>query len=341
MTSVPTEVFDHLERHHGIISHAQLTELGCSRHDIRRLVRDGRLELVLQGAYRLRGHPLTELGRIVAVCTAHPTCAISGLTAGRLWGLRRLPAVARVAVGGQRIEPVHVLAPPHSQPTVVRWVTPYRTAAIHWTDDVQTRDDGVRLTGRARTALDLARHVDDVDLLSIIEQTMHDGGLSIDVLRRVAADWLSPRRPFVRRFLGALDRVLDGGPAESHPEVVLGDALARAGVRGIERQFGIDLPGYGLARFDLAIPQHRWAIEVDVFPTHRETSGRRRDELRDRAAVRLGWIVSRLEPSDVGAGLPSTVDRLVAMWHRLGGARHPPLADPRSGTTGWTSDTTG
>jgi very-short-patch-repair endonuclease len=192
---------------------------------------------------------------------------------------------------------VHVLAPPASQPSIEPWVVPYRTRAFH-PSDVVHRTDGIRHTGRARTALDLARFVGPTDLLSIVEQTMHDGRLDDADLRRVAIDWWTPRRPFVRRFLETLDERLRGGPAESHGETVLGDALRSAGVRGLERQYRIDLPGYGPARFDLAVPDARLAIEVDLHPTHHETTGQRRDEARDRAAAVVDWTVRRIVERD-------------------------------------------
>ena len=54
----------------------------------------------------------------------------------------------------------------------------------------------------------------------------------------------------------------------------------------------ITLPGYGAARFDMAIPPLRWALEVDLHPEHRTPEGRARDSLRDVAAEGLGWGAS-------------------------------------------------
>lgn len=294
----------HFESHHGVASSRDLADLGLSSHAIRTLVAAGNLESILPNAYRLPAVPFDEPARCAAVCAAHPEVVISGPTAGRLWDLRRLPPDRRI----------HVLAPPASQPTVVSWVVPYRTAAFHH-DDVHVRADGIRVTGRARTALDLARTLPPADLLSVIEQAMHDGRLTPDEMRRVAVDWISPRRPWLRRYLGVLDRRVSGGAAESHYEVMLGDALTAAGIRGLVRQFVIDLPGYGPARFDLAVPRLRWAIEVDVFPTHQETAGRDADSWRDRAAREVGWIVDRVIRSDFGDSMAGTVGRLVTAHH--------------------------
>lgn len=317
MRAIPPQVLDFLESHHGIVSTDQLAGLGCRPTDVRALVRTGLLEQVLQGAYRARGQPLSRHGRLLAVCVAHPNGVVGGPSAGSWWGFRRLPPVARVVEDGDLIDPVYVIVPPHSNPTVRRWVTPYRTAAIHPDVDIVELPDGLRVTSRARTVLDLARFVDDVDLLSMIEQAMSDGSVSLGEMYAVASDWLSPRRGWVTRFLRTLDRVLDGGAAESHHETVLGDALRAAGLTGLVRQLDVDLPGYGAARFDVAVPRLAWAIEVDVFPTHAETAGAERDRQRDRASVAAGWTVTRVGPEGFGAALPSTVERLLGVARDL------------------------
>ena len=276
-----------LARQHGTISVEQLLGIGISLRDLRQLQHAGDLELVLRGAYRTPSAPITEASRSAAVCLARPDVAIAGPTAGRLWGLRRLPPDRRI----------HVIAPPASNPAIARWVVPYRTDARH-EHDIVMRDDGIRITSRARTALDLARWLEPDDLLSVIEQVMRDGRLSDDDLLSVAADWLSPQRPWLRTFLRALDRRLPGGPAESHPEVRVANALRAVGVRGLVRQQTVELPGYGQVRFDLAVPELRWAIEVDLHPTHGESMGIASDDRRDSAAAAIGWVTTRISEHD-------------------------------------------
>lgn len=269
---------------HGLASVEQLQAAGLTRRQLKRLEAHGAIVRVHNGAYRSPSVALDELGRCAAVCLARPSTVIAGPTAGRLWALRRLPPDHRV----------HVLAPPASNPCVAPWVRPYRTEAFH-SHDVVRRADGIRVTSRARTALDLARWLGPTDLLSVIEQVMHDGNLVEADLFEVVADWISPQRPWASKFLRQLDRRLPGAAAESHPEVRVTDALVGLGVSGLVRQFRIDLPGYGPARFDLAVPDLRWAIEVDVHPRHEETEGRSSDQRRDVAALALGWDTTRIE----------------------------------------------
>ncbi len=302
MAIFTTESLEFLRTHHGVATSSELAACGLSASAIRSLREAGNLVGVVKGVWRIPATTLDEAARCAALCAAHPELAVSGPTAGRLWGLRRLP----------RDQRVHVIAPPASHPSLAPWVVPYRTAAIHHADVVR-RPDGIAVTSRARTALDLARWVGPTDLLSIIEQVLHDGHLTDGDLRDVAVDWMSRQRPWVRRFLELLDGRLRGGPAESHGETVLGDSLAAAGLVGLERQFRIDLPGYGPARFDLAVPSVRLAIEVDLYPTHAETAGRRRDADRDAAAKRIDWRVERVLADHFGANLPSTAQRLARL----------------------------
>jgi len=305
MTQFTRAALAHFGTHHGIASISDLENAGLSRYAIRSLVRAGSLELVLQGAYRLPAVPLDEIGRCAAVCAAHADVIVSGPTAGRIWGFRQLPRDHRI----------HLLVPPTSQRTIAGWVQPYRTSAFH-PEDVVVRSDGISVTSRQRTVLDLARTLDPMSLLSVAEQAMSDGHLGSDDMRRVAIDWLSPRRPWLRSYLEVLDQRLSGGAADSHYEVLLGDALKRAGIGGLVRQHSINLPGYGPALFDLAVPQLRWAIEIDVFPTHFETAGRGSDKWRDRSANKVGWSVARVVQADFGSSLEATVGRLLAAYRQ-------------------------
>jgi very-short-patch-repair endonuclease len=296
----------HFAEHHGIASIDQLIACGLTFDRIQRIRQDGGLDLVLPGAYRTPSAPFGELARCAAVSIAHPEVAVAGPTAGRLWGFRRIPNDPRI----------HIVAPPRSHPTRTPWVVPYRTAAIH-EHDVVERGDGIRLTSRSRTAFDLARFVTPLDLRSIIEQAMRDGCHTDAEMYDVAVDWLSPRRPWARCFLEQLERRVRGGAAESHYELLLGEALETSGISGLVRQYAVVLPHYGAARFDLAVPELKWAIEIDVHPTHETSIGIRSDAKRDHAAQSIGWVVSRVVKAGFGAEVPASVDDLIGIYESL------------------------
>jgi hypothetical protein len=291
---------------HGVASVEQLRQSGLSTRQIELLADAGALELVLRGAYRSPSRTFDAIARCSSVCLARPRAVIAGPSAGRLWGFRGLPHDRRI----------HVIVPPASNPAIADWVVPYRTAAIH-PDDVIQRTDGIRVTTRERTAFDLARHLGPDRLLSVIEQAMHDGGLDEQRMRDVGVDWISRQRPWVWHYLRQLDRRLAGGPAESHPEIVVAAALGAAGVRGLVRQHELVIPGYGPARFDLAVPRLRWAIEIDIFPTHDETLGRARDRRRDAAAALAGWTTRRLDRNTHDTDLDRWVAGTAAIYRAM------------------------
>jgi very-short-patch-repair endonuclease len=297
MAHLTSEAHRLLARQHGIASIGELIASGVPLHDIRRIERAGGLELVLSGAYRTPSVPFDEVARCAAVCVAHPELTIAGPTAARLWGFRRVSNLDRR---------IHVIGPPASNPTIAAWVVPYRTAAIH-ERDIVCRRDGIRLTSRPRTVFDLARLVDATTLRSLIEQAMADGPHTNQDMVDVAADWQSPRRRWARTYLAQAVRRLPGGPAESHHELVLAEALVEHGVTGLVRQFTIELPGYGRARFDLAVPELRWAIEVDAHPSHRDPVGVAQDARRDECANASGWLVTRVPECGFGPRLVVTV----------------------------------
>lgn len=306
MTQLTSGAHQLFARQHGVASVDQLRSSGLSRRSIERLEELGAIELVLRGTYRSSSVELDDLGRCAAVCLARPNTVIAGPTAGRLWGFRRLSRDRRV----------HVIAPPASNPAIANWVAPYRTSAIR-SGDIIERTDGIRVTTRQRTAFDLARHLEADSLLSVIEQAMHDGRLDEQEMRAVAVDWISPQRRWVWSYLRQLDRRLSGGAAESHPEVIVATALATAGVRKLVRQYELRIPGYGPARFDLAIPRLEWAIEIDVHPSHDETLGRARDHRRDAAASVAGWTTHRLDRRTYESGLDQWVIATTELYRSL------------------------
>jgi very-short-patch-repair endonuclease len=302
MTNLSADAQRVLASQHGVASTDQLIAAGHTKRQIERLEQLDQLQLVVRGAYRSPIAPFDDLARCAAICLGRPNVVIASMAAGRLWGFRRLPRDARV----------HIIGPRASNPGIAPWVVTYHTDAIH-PYDILTRSDGIRLTTRVRTAFDLARSLKADDLLSVIEQVVHDGGVTEDALWDVATEWVSPRRPWIQHYLRQVVRRFPGGAAESHHEVVVASMLREAGVGGLVRQHRIDLPGYGLARFDLAVPPLKLAIEVDVHPEHQTLRGRTSDERRDAAAARQGWLTCRVTADDYAHRLREMTVRIATL----------------------------
>jgi hypothetical protein len=306
MNALNRQVVEWTAKHHAVVSTTDLARLGVTRSQRRRLVGDKLLERVLDGAYRFPGLPDDELGRCVAACSRPNPLIIAGPTAGRLWGFRRMP----------RDRLVHVIAPPASNPTVEKWLRPYRTSMIDPLHIVE-RFDGVRLTSPPRTVVDLARHLSDTDLRSVIDQVESDGMGTADTMRRVAADLATPGRPWARRFLRALEVRPQYGVPESHWESRVVAALIERGVRELTPQRWLDVPGWGPIRLDASVDRIRWGVEVDVYPTHFTEDGGSNDRDRDLACDAIGWRISRVARPALARDFNLAIERLMKVFeHR-------------------------
>ena len=263
----------------------------------RRLVASGQLERVVVGSYAFAGVDLDELARCAAVCMSRPELVVSGPTAARIWRRRRAPHDGLV----------HVIGPPASNPFRVAWVRTYRTATPP-REDVVERADGIRVTSPPRTVVDMTRYVPAHDLESMIEHALERGMCSAATLDRVARRLDRRGRPWVRRFLGVLHARADDAPAESEWERRVHEELRQRGVVELVRQHWVELPAHGRARFDLAVPDLRWALEVDVHPDHRSIAGASRDNRRDAAADAAGWSVRRVAELQLTDDLAAKMD---------------------------------
>ncbi len=312
MTYLPVDAHRLFARQHGVATLQQLEAAGLTRHQIETLRSNGALAQNIRGAYRSPSAPVTELMRCTEICLAHSEAVIGGPTAGRLHDFRLLPADRRV----------HITAPRNSHPiTTQPGVVTFHSDTVR-PADAHRRRDGIRVMSPGRTAMDLARFVTNHTLRSVIEQAMHDSDLDEVDMLLIGTDFVQ-RRPWVRCFMEAVGSRVAGGPAESHAEVVVGEGLARRGVLRLVRQHPLDLGDHSI-RFDLAVPELNWAIEVDVFPTHQGTAGALADRRRDIAAARFGWSVTRISRADHERRLSGRLDEIAAIHHELRSRQRPP-----------------
>ena len=302
MSRLEPDALAWMRHHHQAISTDQLAAQGVSRSKQKRMVANEQLRRVVKGAYVAGSAAPDDVIRQTALCLAHPELVLAGPTAGRHWRLR--------FVGKDRF--VHAIGPPASHPCNEPWVKVYRTAALDPADIVYL-SDGRRMTSPARTAVDLTRYVSASALTSINEHVISLDYCSQAELRRCAELINTPGRPWVRRYLRILEGRLPGAPSESNGELnVLGEFQQR-GVRDMVRQFPTVLPGYGPARFDVSIPEIRWAFEADLYPSHWTPDGIARDQARDAAAAAAGWVTRRGGPVRLNRqNRAATIDDAVA-----------------------------
>jgi hypothetical protein len=77
---------DAIHRQHGVISAAQLEQLGVARRTRHRLEQTGILSRIHKSVYQLAGTKATTHQRCAGLCLAHPAVFVTGATAGRCTG---------------------------------------------------------------------------------------------------------------------------------------------------------------------------------------------------------------------------------------------------------------
>lgn len=293
-----------ISRQHGVITFDQLRDAGVGLRTIQRLVDRGVFVRWYKSVVRHRAVPTSLQTQCAAVCLAHPRALVTGATAGRLSGLRRMPDDAERRIRALAPHGLHLEHRPD--------VTFRQTTKLHPTDVVR-RGDGITIASPARLAFDLARELAIDDLSSVIEQLLDRGLCTVDELMATARRLVHPARRGSSVFLRAIGDRGSGPPSESNPELAVFEALRQRGVPVLHKQVTLRLPNGSLIRVDLSIPELRWGIEVDVHPDHLLLEGTTRDKRRDRQAHLIGWQVERVTELDLRA-LDPLADELYALY---------------------------
>ncbi|MDO8361476.1 MAG: type IV toxin-antitoxin system AbiEi family antitoxin domain-containing protein [Actinomycetota bacterium] len=288
--------------HHGIASSPDLAALGLTERQRELLIAAGVLVPLFEGVYRLASSPLDFEARCTAVCAADASLVLSCYTGGSLFGLRQCRHAFIHATTTRLTKPVGPQVKIH------------RTRELP-DAHVLRRADGIRLTIPERVFFDMAKHVDDLVLLSIGEQIMADGLASIESLAAVVAQLARPGRPGSARAMRVLARrSIAGKPADSHDEVVLLDALHRAGLTGFERHPAVRLLGGTVVHPDMGDPAVGFYVEVDHPSWHDGVRETDYDKSRDRQVRRTGAAVERVTSSQIRGQLSAAVDELRQLY---------------------------
>jgi very-short-patch-repair endonuclease len=260
-------------RQHGLVSRAQLAEMGLSASAIDGRVRRGALHLVRRGVYAVGHRALPPRAHLMAaVLACGPGAVVSHASAAALWGIRP-SAATRIDVtvadrrrGRAGIRVHHAPLPPEHV-TVI---------------------DGIPVTTIERTIVDLAAVV------------------RIESLRRAMEAAETARLPDWR----IVDELVEAGEGRRgiralraiRAENSIGVRVTRS---ELERDF-LDL----LRRHDLPLPEtnvviegfevdcvwreHRLIVELDSRRHHDGTEAFERDRRRDRVLTAARWRVIRL-----------------------------------------------
>lgn len=216
-----------------------------------------------------------------------------------MWGVDLHPR--GTAVTRNRL---HVAVPPGVEGAARAGVIAHRECVPA---SARTRVQGVRVTTRARTALDVAATA----------PTLYSATAALD--RFLSLRLVTEERLFAavlthpRRTQGQLKRALrladprSQSPGESWTRVLLRQAhLPKA------RPQCQVYSGQGLFHADLGWPAYRVAVEYDSAEHHSSRHDRARDELRYRAMEEAGWLVVSIGVYDLCAHPAGFLRRVLA-----------------------------
>jgi very-short-patch-repair endonuclease len=258
------------ERQHGVVTRAQLKDLGLGKSAIDARIRAERLHRVHQGVYAVGRPTLTLHGRFcAAVLSCGPGAALSHVAAGVVLGVlkERGPRidVTVPGSGGRRRRGaviIHRSALPEADVTLVH---------------------GISVTSPARTLLDLA----DVLPRRRLERAFDEAAyLRID---------LSDVRPRPgRRGSPVLRAVLEGhdpGSTRTRSELEerMLDLCRRAGLPAPEVNARV-----GGHEVDCLWRERRLIVELDGWSAHGTRRAFERDRRRDAELIAAGWRVLRV-----------------------------------------------
>lgn len=300
MRPFPRDLTAMARNQHGLVTAEQLDAHRIVGRARSTALRSATLVTIHRGVYRFATHPVSFEQRCAAALLAVPHAVLSGPTAARFWGLRKVAS-----------EDVHVI----SHATIsLEGVHPHKTDLLARGDWVER--SGMRVLAPTRLLCDLAWHLDDAALESVFEQMLSRHMLTVSSARAQARRFRRKGRPGSR----SLGRMLDGRPewlrpVDSDLELRLWRALAGRSA-DFDRQVPLTLDSGTTIRFDLADRVRKFAIEVDHVTWHGGRLETQADKRRDREVGRLGWMVSRVTDEDLDQRWSETIDQLIEISDR-------------------------
>lgn len=263
-------------RQHGLVTRAQLLEVGLSPAAVGRRLQAGRLRALHRGVYLLGPLPHERTVDMAAVLAGGPTALLSHTSALRLWRIRESD-VAR---------PIHVTVAScgRGRRPGIRF---HRVAAL--AEDEHSVVDGVPTTSAARALVDAAGILGTGEIERAAAVAEREGIITSHELAEL------PRRYRRRPGIAAIRAIVEEGasPAFTRSEAER-RCLALLRAAGLPRpQANVPVGPYEL---DLLWPSEGVAIEIDGRTHHssrpRFEGDRRKDNwLRARGieVIRLTW----------------------------------------------------
>jgi hypothetical protein len=274
-------------RQRGVVTRRQLLDLGIASTTIARWLRQGRLERLHRGVYRLTATRRSEVQDVMAAVLAVGGQAhVSHVTAAALWDLADI-----------------ALAAPHHVTSSRRCQRMLTGVAVHWSELNRldrTTLGGIPVTMVPRTVIDTAglletqEDVDDLVLEAIRRRRASPSVFDAALDRANGIAGTGPVRASLERFDPAVARRL-----LSRAETI---ALATFRDGGLPRpdvnRRLFDDSGAIVARVDFSWLDGLVVVEIDGLRFHSTARQKRYDDARQNELVLSGRIVLRFSLAD-------------------------------------------
>jgi very-short-patch-repair endonuclease len=260
----------------GVFRARAAMDVGVTPNQLTRLARQGVIERVLPGTYRMTAVAPSPAQRLrAALLWAGPQAAVAGRSAGELY----------------RLEGVHAAAPEIVLPPGVRGrsqsITVYHgvPAAL-----LMRTLDGLRVTGVEPTLLRLSMLLDDERFEIACEDARRRRLTSVPAMRSYLDRFGQRGRPGVaalRRLLHELDPL---HAARSVLEVKTRRLLVAHGITDFAREFPLEWNGHTY-RFDFGFASSRTILETNGRRWHDDPRDYERDNEKWSVPGRLGYRI--------------------------------------------------
>ncbi len=273
----------------GVCTRTELLDAGVSSSALNRRIKVGFLTPVRRGVYVCESLATSSTEwHAAAACV--PDAILSHITAGVINNLPIEPP--------RRGDPIHVIAANATNRSYPQVVV-HRLRRLPRAEDL-TSHEGLLVTAPARTIVDLASMVGPARLRHIVQTQAVKGDPSLDDLvacfdsiARSGVNGISK----LRRILAEL--VSDGAVHESELERAVAACLIESDITGFMPQYRP--PWYDGLRdtVDFANPVLRIVLEADGRDWHTREQEMANDRLRDREAIKHGWVTVRVTSGEI------------------------------------------
>lgn len=260
------------ERQWGVVSRAQLIEIGFSRDQILQMRRGDRLIDLFRGVYAVGHRRLTMPGRLHAAQLAvGPGAFLSHRSAAAHRGLCRHPVAVELTIPGDHA------------PGATRGLRVHRTTIP--IDRSQARlDAGLLVATVPRIIIDLSRTERAGEIQRLTRESIRTGQFDLAALNE-AID-AHPQRPGTALARAALTRYLPGSEDRRSWLETQFQNHERDDARLPAPLYNQRLHGYEI---DVLWKRARVTLELDGRPYHTSIEDFDRDRAKDRTLLRHGW----------------------------------------------------